>query len=149
MILTEYKDINEILGMLLRFFINMFIMCNVFKNHSKLSRHVSNNQNVGHHFYASPTIFQNIQQLQNNTMQCNVFQNGIYKNTKSCLKIFVCRQWRRAIDLFTDSDAIFEMSIRQCIMGYSWYMKSKQTSRYNCSVVYTTKQHSYSRSIVS
>ena len=31
------------------------------------------------------------------------------------------------IDLFTDSDAIFEMSIWQCIMVYSGYMKSKQT----------------------
>ena len=28
----------------------------------------------------------------------------------------------RQIDLFTDSDAIFE-----CIMGYPWHMKSKQT----------------------
>ena len=27
-----------------------------------------------------------------------------------------------AIDLFTDSDAIFEKSIRQCIMGYPGYM---------------------------
>ena len=33
----------------------------------------------------------------------------------------------KAIDLFTDSDAIFEMSIWQCIMVYSGYMKSKQT----------------------
>ena len=31
------------------------------------------------------------------------------------------------IDLFTDSDAIIEMSIWQCIMVYSGYMKSKQT----------------------
>ena len=30
---------------------------------------------------------------------------------------------------FTDSDTIFEMSIRQCIIGYSWYMKSKQPTR--------------------
>ena len=34
------------------------------------------------------------------------------------------------IDLFTDSEAIIEMSIWQCIMVYSGYMKSKQTSRY-------------------
>ena len=34
------------------------------------------------------------------------------------------------IDFFTDSDAIFEMSIWQCIMVYSGYMKSKQTSQY-------------------
>ena len=34
------------------------------------------------------------------------------------------------IYLFTDSDAISEMSIWQCIMIYSGYMKSKQTSRY-------------------
>ena len=27
-----------------------------------------------------------------------------------------------AIDLFTDSDAIFEKSIPQCIMGYPGYM---------------------------
>ena len=36
-------------------------------------------------------------------------------------------QTYHSIDLFTDSDAIFEMSIWQCIMVYSGYMKSKQT----------------------
>ena len=41
---------------------------------------------------------------------------------KSHVVLFTC-----AIDLFTDSDAIFEMSIWQCIMVYSGYMKSKQT----------------------
>ena len=31
-----------------------------------------------------------------------------------------------AIDLFTDSDAIFEKSIPQCIMGYPGYMCIRQ-----------------------
>ena len=46
----------------------------------------------------------------------DLFQNHIVPMTKEKL-----------IDLFTDSDAIFEMSIWQCIMVYSGYMKSKQT----------------------
>ena len=50
--------------------------------------------------------------------------NSIRKNSE----VYRChRKIFGRIDLFTDSDAIFEMSIWRCIMVYSGYMKSKQT----------------------
>ena len=52
---------------------------------------------------------------------CSLFQN---------IDMVVFTEVGKQIYLFTDSDAIFEMSIWQCIMVYSGYMKSKQTSRY-------------------